>query len=59
MEVFTIDEVAEKLQVTDRTVYKLIKEGKLVSKRLGRYHRITDEDLNKFIRELPNSNEEE
>jgi len=41
----TVKQVEEKIQVTKRTVYDRIKQGKLQAYRAGRQYRITDEQL--------------
>jgi len=43
--VMTVKQVAEKIQVTPRTVYDWIRQGKLQAYRAGRQYRITDEQL--------------
>jgi excisionase family DNA binding protein len=48
---FTVDEVAELLQVNRRTIINLLASGKLVGFRVGRNWRITREDLERFIEE--------
>jgi excisionase family DNA binding protein len=45
----TIDEVAEVLNVSPRTVRRLIDEGALPVHRLGRLVRISDDDLAAFL----------
>ncbi len=54
---FTIDEAAEYLCVSRRTVYKLVKDGRLLAFRIGqeRHQRFRKEDLDKVPRP---SNEE-
>jgi len=47
--VMTVKQVAEKIQVTKRTVYDWIKQGKLQAYRAGRQYRITDEQLEAFL----------
>ncbi len=48
-ELFTIKEVAQILKVDPKTVYKYVWSGKLKSKKLGKTHRISKEDLEAFI----------
>lgn len=51
-EILTIKEVAEKMQVSTRTVRRWIKEGKLKASRLGhRTYRVLEEDLISFIKD--------
>ena len=49
---FTIEEAAEYLCVSKRTIYKLTKEGRLPAFRIGRerYRRFRKEDLDKVPR---------
>jgi len=45
----TPSEVAEELQLNLLTIYKYIRNKKLMAVRFGRNYRITKEDLDKFI----------
>ena len=47
--VYTLDEVADILKVTKRTLYTYVKEGKLPAVKMGKYWRITHENLQAFI----------
>ena len=49
---FTVEEAAEYLCVSKRTIYKLTKEGRLPAFRIGkeRYRRFRKEDLDKALR---------
>lgn len=47
---YTVEQVAELLQVHWQTVLNYIKNGKLKALRLGKGYRITKEDLDKFIK---------
>ena len=49
---FTVEEAAEYLCVSRRTIYKLTKEGRLPAFRIGkeRYRRFRKEDLDKALR---------
>ena len=53
---FTVEEAAEYLRVSKRTIYKLTEEGRLPAFRIGkeRHRRFRKEDLNK----VPRSSEE-
>lgn len=42
-------QVAERLQVTERTIYKYLSEGSLDAVKLGRVWRITEEQLQEFL----------
>ena len=48
--IYTAAEVAEKLKIHLNLVYELIAQGKLKAKRVGRLHRITEENLNSFLK---------
>lgn len=51
MDYYTPEQVAEKLQLTVRTVWKYIREGKLPASQMGkRRYRISDEQLDRFMR---------
>lgn len=49
IKVYTLDEVANILQVTRRTLYTYIKEGKLKAVKVGKYWRVPSETLQSFI----------
>ena len=49
-EFFTVEQVAELLQVHWQTVLNYIKGGKLKAIKLGKGYRITKEALNSFIK---------
>jgi excisionase family DNA binding protein len=46
---YTVPEVAETLKVSHMTVYRWIKDGKLVAYKLGGEFRITERDLEQFL----------
>jgi len=48
-EVLTPQEVAEYLQLTPDTVYRYIREGRLVASKLGRHYRIPRENVRLFL----------
>ena len=48
-ELLTVDQVAEKLCVTNQTVWKYIKSGRLPAKFFGKFYRIKQTDLDAFI----------
>lgn len=48
----TIAEAAEYLQISDRTVRRLIADGELTDYRMGRSHRLIRVDLNEIDDEL-------
>ena len=47
--VYTLDEVADILKVTKRTLYNYVKAGKLPAVKMGKYWRVTSEGLQAFI----------
>jgi excisionase family DNA binding protein len=47
--VYTLEEVCEILSITKRTVYNYIKAGKLKAFKMGKYWRVTEENLRAFI----------
>ena len=48
-DVLTPQEVAEYLQLTPDTIYRYIREGKLVASRLGRQYRIPKRNVELFL----------
>jgi len=48
-QVFTPQQVAEYLQVSPETIYRYIKEGKLVASRFGRTYRIPQRNVELFL----------
>jgi excisionase family DNA binding protein len=50
-EIFTPDQVAEYMQINLVTIYKNIKEGRLLAFKIGKQYRITAESINLFIAE--------
>jgi excisionase family DNA binding protein len=48
-DVLTPQEVAEYLQLTPDTVYRYIREGRLVASKLGRQYRIPKENVELFL----------
>ncbi len=52
MEYYTPEQVANKLQFTVRTIYKLIRSGKLPASKLGREYRISEEQLTRFMHDM-------
>ena len=49
IKVYTLEEVADILKVTRRTLYTYIKEGKLPAVKMGKYWRVTEENLKQFL----------
>jgi excisionase family DNA binding protein len=46
---YTIDEIAEILKVTQRTIYNYIKSGSLKAIKIGKYWRVKQSDLEQFL----------
>ena len=47
--VYTLDEVADILKLTKRTLYSYIKSGKLKASKIGKYWRVSSKALQDFI----------
>lgn len=47
--VYTLDEVAEILKITRRTLYTYVKEGKLKAVKIGREWRVSETALQDFL----------
>lgn len=47
--VYTLDEVADIMKVTKRTLYNYIKAGTLHAVKMGKYWRVSEESLQTFI----------
>jgi excisionase family DNA binding protein len=50
IEVYTLKEIQDLLQVTRRTLYNWIKDGKLKAFRIGKEWRVTKEALEEFTK---------
>jgi len=50
---YTLDEVAKYLRVSERTLFRYIKKGKLRAYRIGQW-RVSEKDLNKFLKYVSN-----
>ena len=46
----TIAEVAATMRVSKMTVYRLVHNGELPALRVGRSFRVTEEDVNEYLR---------
>ena len=46
----TIAEVAAKMRVSKMTVYRLVHDGELPAVRVGRSFRVTEDDVNEYLR---------
>ena len=49
LKVYTLEEVCDILKVTKRTVYRYIKADKLHAVKMGKYWRVSEENLKAFI----------
>lgn len=49
MDYYTPEQVAEKLQMSVRTVWKYIREGQMPASKIGRGYRISEEQLERFM----------
>jgi excisionase family DNA binding protein len=49
--VYTPEQVAEQLQVSLKTVTNYLREGRLKGFKVGRLWRITEDDLEEFLRQ--------
>ena len=47
--IYTLDEIAEMLHITRRTLYTYIKEGKLQAVKIGKYWRVSEANLQAFL----------
>lgn len=45
----SVQAAAKELEVTNRTIYRFINDGKLAAYRIGRVYRIKREDLDSFL----------
>jgi len=55
LKLYTIEEISEILKVTTRTVYNYIKSGSLKALKMGKYWRVTEADLLKFVENAANA----
>ncbi|WP_059105660.1 helix-turn-helix domain-containing protein [Shouchella shacheensis] len=53
-EIMTVSQVAEYLQLSEMTTYKLVQDGKIPAFKIGRHWRVKREDLGEFIERLKN-----
>jgi excisionase family DNA binding protein len=51
-EILTVSQVAEYLQLSEMTTYKLVQEGKIPAFKIGRSWRVQKGDLEKLIERL-------
>ncbi len=50
IELMTVEEIAEYLKVTTKTIYRLLKKGGIPSTRVGHLHRFIRSDINDWLR---------
>jgi len=48
-EFYLVEELAEKLRVSNMTIYRYIKAGKLAAFKIGKEYRITEKSFNNFL----------
>jgi len=48
--ILTVPQAAARLQVSERTVYEWLREGKIPGRKIGKVWRISAEVLNHFLR---------
>lgn len=51
-EIMTVTQVAEYLQLSEMTTYKLVQEGKLPAFKIGSHWRVQKADLHEYIERL-------
>jgi excisionase family DNA binding protein len=51
---YTLEEIAKYLRVSERTLFRYIKRGKLRAYRIGQW-RVSQKDLKKFLKEVSNT----
>ena len=53
MKMHTIQDVANMLSVSTKTIYRLINHGHLVPVKIGRATRIQEDQINEYLNSLP------
>lgn len=48
-EFYLVEELAERLRVSNMTIYRYIKAGKLQAYKIGKEFRITEQEFDKFL----------
>ena len=51
-EFYLVEELAKKLRVSNMTIYRYIKAGKLKAYKIGKEFRIDKEEFNKFLNKV-------
>ena len=54
-DVFTIEELSDYLKISKSTLYKLVREGKLPSQKVGRHWRFHKEAVDAWLKNTGNS----
>lgn len=49
IKIYTLEEIAELLHITRRTLYTYVKEGKLKAVKVGKYWRVTEKNFQEFL----------
>lgn len=49
IKVYTLEEIAELLHITRRTLYSYVKDRKLKAVKVGKYWRVTEKNLEEFL----------
>ena len=52
-DVLTIDELSAYLKIPKSTLYKLVREGKVPCRKIGRHWRFRKEAINRWLEDLP------
>ena len=48
-EFYLVSELGNRLRVSDMTIYRYIKAGKISAYKIGKEYRITEQEFNKFL----------
>ena len=56
LQTYTLEEVSEVLKVTRSTIYNYIKSGNLKAVKMGKYWRVSEDNLKEFIENGTNKN---
>lgn len=51
-EFYLVGELAERLRVSDMTIYRYIQAGKISAFKIGKEYRITDKEFDKFLEKV-------
>lgn len=49
IKVYTLDEIADILKLTKRSLYTYVKNGKLKAVKVGKYWRVSEENFKDFL----------